>query len=450
VAKLAEVIGRPFMPWQRYVADVALELDDDGRFVYRQVVVTIPRQSGKTTCCGMVMEHRAMLLRGGRVWFTHQSQKDAVDWLLNEHWPMLAPFAGTARLRRAAGSEHVGWPSGGLVRPFPPTPSGLHGKTSDLVVVDEPWSFDLIKGRQIDQAIVPTQATRPNAQVWKVSTAGDANSLWWLGTVEAGRAATLAGRTTGLAFFEWACPDRLDPTDEASWSVYHPAFGRTIGAGAMHSALDMLGPDEFARAYGNRWVSTTARVIPATAWIEAGDDRQSLPEPGAMSLGFDVAVDRSDAAIVAAWLDESTPEAPVVRLEVTDWREGSGWLPERLKALQDRWRPQRIAYDAAGPALDVADAAGRAGLQLEPLKARDFAAACAGLLEAVIAEPPAVRYRPHEALDAAAAAATRRSLGDAWAWGRRQSSVSLSTLTAATCARWAVLHAGPQGPFRIY
>src|SRR6516225_1206722 len=66
VAKLAEVIGRPFMPWQRYVADVALELDDDGRFVYRQVVVTIPRHSGKTTCCGMVMEHRAMLLRGGR------------------------------------------------------------------------------------------------------------------------------------------------------------------------------------------------------------------------------------------------------------------------------------------------------------------------------------------------------------------------------------------------
>jgi hypothetical protein len=435
------------MPWQRQVIDVALEVDPvTGRFAYKQVVVTVPRQSGKTTAFGMVMEHRAMTLRGGRVWFTQQSQKDAVDWLLNEHWPMLSPFHAVARLRRAAGSEHVGWPSGGLVRPFPPTPSGLHGKTSDLVVIDEPWSFDLIKGRQIDQGIVPTQATKPNAQVWKVSTAGDANSLWWLGTVESGRAAVLAGRSEGLAYFEWACPNELDPCDEASWPAYHPAYGRTIEAGAMHSALELLGPDEFSRAYGNRWVSTVARVIPATAWLAAGDDKQPMPERGKLSLGFDVAIDRSDACIVAAWLD-----GPVVRLEVADWREGSGWVAERLAALADRWAPVQIAYDSHGPALDVADAVTRGGLELEGLKAADIAAACSGLLEGIITEPPTLRYKPHQALDAAAAAATRRALGDAWVWGRRQTTVSLSALTAATCARWAALHApAASGPFRIF
>jgi hypothetical protein len=438
-------MGRPLMPWQAHVADVALEVDGDGRFCFQQVVVTVPRQSGKTTLFGAVMEHRAMTTRTGRVWFTQQSGKDAVDWLINEHWPMLQPFAGAPHLRRAAGSEHVRWPSGGMVRPFPPTPAGLHGKLSDLVVIDEPWSFDLIKGRQLDQAIVPTTATRPNAQVWKVSTAGDANSLWWLGTVEAGRAAALAGRADGVCYAEWACPDRLDPCDEASWPEYHPAYGRTIGAEAMRSALELLGPDEFARAYGNRWVSTVARVIPAAAWLAAGDDGQAMPEPGQLALGFDVAVDRSDAAIVAAWCD-----GPVVRLEVADWREGTGWLPDRLAALCGRWRPLEVAYDAAGPALDVADAVSRGGLALNPLKSRDYSAACAGLLEAVIADPPQVRYRPHRALDDAAAAATRRALGDAWAWGRRQSTVSLSALTAATVSRWAALHSAPGGPFRIF
>src|SRR5215472_14437797 len=372
VAKLAGAMGRPLMPWQRQVADVALEVDDAGRFVYKQVVVTVPRQSGKTTLFGAVMEHRAMTTPLGRVWFTQQSGKDAVDWLINEHWPMLAPFVGAARLRRAAGSEHVGWPSGGLVRPFPPTPAGLHGKLSDLVVIDEPWAFDLVKGRQLDQAVVPTQATKPNAQVWKVSTAGDAASVWWLGTVEAGRAAAAAGRTSGLAYFEWACPDRLDPCDEASWPVFHPAFGLTVGAEAMRSAFELLGPDEFARAYGNRWVSTVARVIPAQAWLAAADDRQPMPQAGQVAVGFDVAVDRSDAAIVAAWCDGS-----VVRVEVADWREGTGWLPDRLRALCERWGPLDVAYDAAGPALDVADELTRSGLALSPLKARDFAAACA-------------------------------------------------------------------------
>src|SRR5262249_30853045 len=155
--------------------------------------------------------------------------------------------------RRAAGSEHIRWKrTGGMVRPFPPTPAGLHSKVSDLVVVDEPWSFDLVRGRQLDGAIVPTQATRPNAQVWKLSTAGDASSVYWLGRVESGRAGVLAGRTEGVCYFEWSCPDELDVTDPASWPLYHPAYGLTIDQETMQAALEQLGPDEFARAYGNR------------------------------------------------------------------------------------------------------------------------------------------------------------------------------------------------------
>jgi hypothetical protein len=436
------------MPWQRFVCDVALEVDDQGRFCYQLVVVTVPRQSGKSLMFGIVMDHRALIVPRGRVWFTQQSGKHAVDWLINEHWPLLAGFVPKVHLRRAAGSEHIKWvPSGGLIRPFPPTPDGLHSKVSDLVVVDEPWAFDLVRGQQLDQAIVPTMATRPNAQTWKVSTAGDASSTWWLGTVELGRAAARTGRTTGVAYFEWSCSDTLDPVDPVSWPLYHPAFGRTIGPEAMTAALDQFGPDEFARAYGNRWVSTLERVIPLAAWRAGRDDDQVLPEPGRMALGFDVAVDRSDGAIVAAWRD---PDG-VAHVEVADQRPGVGWLPARLGELVDRWQPVAVVYDAAGPALDVADAATRAGLELEGLKARDYAAACLGFLEALIADPPALRYRNHPALDAAANDATRRALGDAWAWGRRQSAGSLAALTAATVAVWGWDHAPAQlGDFRIY
>ena len=448
MGKLAAAMGKPFMPWQQYTADVGLEVDDDGRFCYKLVVATVPRQSGKTTFFGAVLDHRALTTPKARCWYTMQTQKDAVDWLTNEHWPLLAPFGDAVHLRRMAGSEHIRWrPSGGLVRPFPPNPTGLHGKVSDLVVVDECWAFDLIKGQQLDQAIVPTQATRPNAQVWKVSTAGDASSSWWLGTVEAGRAAVEHDRREGVAYFEWSCPDDLDPTEPASWPRYHPAYGRTIGPEAVQAALDMLGPDEFARAYGNRWVSTVARVIPLAAWRLAADENAPMPVAGHVALGFDVAVDRSDAAIVAAWRDG----AGLAHLEVADYRPGVGWLTERVPELSDRWNPRLTAYDAAGPALDVADVLGRSGAVLAPLKAREYAAACLGLLEAIVAEPPGVRIRPHPALDAAASSAARRTLGDAWAWARRQSTVSISTLTAATVALWAWDHAPADlGRFTVY
>lgn len=445
-------MGKPLMPWQQYVADVGLEVEvlEDGRqrFVYALVLVTVPRQSGKTTLFGGVMEHRAILVPSARVWFTMQTAKDAVDWLTNEHWPLLGPFGNHASLRRMAGSEHIKWrTSGGLVRPFPPNPTGLHGKVSDLVVIDECWAFDALRGQQLDQAIVPTQATRPNAQVWKCSTAGDGTSMWWLGAVEQGRAAATAGRTNGLAYFEWACPDDLEPGDPASWPQYHPAYGRTIGAESMQAALDMLGPDEFARAYGNRWVSMVARVIPLGAWRAARDEEAPIPEAEHMALGFDVALDRSDACIVAAWRDEGGRG----HIEVADHRPGVGWLPERLTELAEKWRPRALGFDAAGPAIDVADACARAGLEPEGLKAREYAAACAGFLEALMASPPMLRIRPHAALDTAAGVAARRSVADAWAWGRRQSATSISPLTAATVALWAYDHAPERaGAFRVF
>jgi hypothetical protein len=441
-------MGKPLMPWQRHVADVALEIDQDGRFVYNLVLVTVPRQSGKTTLFGAVMDHRALTIERGRIYFTMQTQKDAVDWLTNEHWPLLAPFANACSLRRMAGSENIKWiRSGGLVRPFPPNPTGLHGKVSDLVVIDEAWAFDFVRGQQLDQAIVPTQATRANAQVWKVSTAGDATSLWWLGTVEAGRAAARAGRTSGIAYFEWACPDDLDPTDRESWPHFHPALGHTINEQSIQAALDMLGPDEFARAYGNRWVSSTQRVIPLAAWRNAADPDAPLPENGRLALGFDAAVDRTDGAIVAAWRD---PDG-IAHIEVADRRDGTGWITPRLVELRETWQPRAIGFDYAGPALDIADELGRAGLEAVPVKQKEYVAACASFLELLIAEPPAIRIRPNAELDAAAGSAAMRTLGDAWAWSRRQSSVSISTLTAATVALWTWDHAPVDaGTFRIY
>jgi hypothetical protein len=442
------VVGKPFMPWQRHVADVALEIDEDGRFCYQLVVCTVPRQSGKTSLFGLVLDHRALLVPRCRAWYTMQTQKDAVDWLTNEHWPLLAPFADAARLRRMAGSEDIRWNvSGGMIRPFPPNPTGLHGKVADIVVIDECWAFDQMKGNQLDQAVVPTMATRPNAQTWKLSTAGDAAALWWLGTVEAGRAAALSGKDRGVAFFEWSCPDELDPTDPASWPLYHPAYGRTIGEASMHAALAMLGPDDFARAYGNRWVSMVDRVIPAPAWRDAADPEAPMPQRGAVALGFDVALDRSEGAIAAAWRTEDG----VAHLEVADCRPGVGWIPERALELVERWAPLAFAYDAAGPAIDVADVLSRHGVALEGLKGREYAAACQGLLELICGAPPAVRIRPHRALDAAAASAARRNVADAWAWGRRQSATSIATLTAATVALWAYDHApAALGAFRIY
>jgi hypothetical protein len=85
-----------------------------------------------------------------------------------------------------------------------------------------------------------------------------------------------------------------------------------------------------------------------------------------------------------------------------------------------------------------------AGIELTKPKARDAAAACGALYDAVVRPPdapsdwaPTLRHIPHPALSAALAGAGKRPLGDAWAWDRRGTSVDISPLVAATLARWA-------------
>jgi hypothetical protein len=100
-----------------------------------------------------------------------------------------------------------------------------------------------------------------------------------------------------------------------------------------------------------------------------------------------------------------------------------------------------IGYDTRGPSPDVADKVARGGHMLLPTGSRDMAAASAALLADVLAAPPRFTYTPHPALDAAAAAAARRDLGDAWTWGRRASAASISPLIAVTLAAWWLDHA---------
>jgi phage terminase large subunit-like protein len=78
VAEVAKRLGKPLMPWQRYAADVALEIDPDtGELWYEEVDITVPRQSGKSTLILALMVWRCVIMarRLGRQTVTYLAQK---------------------------------------------------------------------------------------------------------------------------------------------------------------------------------------------------------------------------------------------------------------------------------------------------------------------------------------------------------------------------------------
>ncbi len=453
------------MPWQRQVWDVGHELLEDGSWAYDTVVVTVQRQAGKTTGVCPICLHRGLIRPGGRSWLVDaRSRQDGRDTFMDAIELLKASPAELRRLfkiREANGSEGITLPGGGRFRLTKPDGEGLHGKANELVASDEGWAYDAAQGAEFLQGALPGFTTT-GGQLWIFSTAGTAESTWLREKVEEGRAAVLAGERTGVAYFEWSVDEAaaaiilagLDPTNDdvdlaQVWDAvlaHHPAANYTLKRSALAQAARMMTPGDFLRAYGNYWTGTAERVIPDHVWqarrpVDShGDLVWPAPPEAGVTLGFGVARDRSEAAVLAAWRD--TPTSPL-RVDVIEHHAGDSWVANRVQQLAAKWRTGPVGYNAAGGALDVADQLDRAGVELHAVDARAYGAACASFLSSVLNARMAHAGQP--ALDDAVAAAAQRTLGDAgWAWSHRHSAGSIAALEAATVAAWAYDHRPPE------
>jgi phage terminase large subunit-like protein len=176
IAALAKALGKPLMPWQQQVVDVATEHEPDGTYRYEMVLVTVPRQSGKTTLVGPVQLDRILMNDGVKVFYTAQTGKDARS-RFNDLVKLMqaSPLDAFARYRYAAGSEAITI-GGSSLHIFAPVAAALHGETPPLVTLDEIWEWDEATGDAIlEGAIIPAQVTLAGRrQVWMISTAGSA------------------------------------------------------------------------------------------------------------------------------------------------------------------------------------------------------------------------------------------------------------------------------------
>lgn len=424
---MAGALGTPLMPWQQEVADTGGEYDPvTGVPFYREVVVTVPRQSGKTTLV-LSWESQRSLGWGKpqRTAYTAQTGFDARKKLIDDQAPLLtrsklAPMVD--RVLRAAGQEAIIFTNGSRVEVMATSESAGHGRTLDLGVIDE--AFADVDARR-EGAILPAMATRLDAQILVVSTAGTEQSVYLRRKVEIGRRAAAEDTGEGVAYFEWSAPDDADPDDEAVWWECMPALGHTINVAVVRHARATMSDGEFRRAYLNQWTRADDRLIPAVTWdlVNAPDHR---PE-GDVTFGVDVNPERSAAAIVAV--------ADGV-VEVIEHRPGVGWLVERCREIDGRWGEPFWAVDgrASAPIASFIPEMKREGLTLVEIEGGDMTAACGAFYDRVV--DGGVKVRRHPSLDAAVEGADRRFVGDAWTWDRRNSAVDICPLVAATAGLW--------------
>jgi hypothetical protein len=472
LAAVAEKLGQPFMPWQRYVADVGCEIDPvTGLPAYREVCVTIPRQSGKTTLFLAWQINRCVSRRWAhpqRSAFTAQTGKDARDKWIDELFPLIrksqlkslvAMTGSRLVINEGMGNESIRFKTGSLIRLLSTSTSSGHSKTLHQAVMDEVWhDFD----DRREQGLRPAMITVRDAQLLVCSTAGTEASTVLNRKVETGRQSVLEDAGHGVAYFEWSAPEGWTPDDEDAYFTFSPAlcpdppcrcappgesWRHTITLEALRAERNAMELPEFLRAYGNIPTGVKGlqwQVIPQADWTEAADANFSHPSPVAFAVTL--STDRRWATIGGA--------GPIgnglLGVVVVDRREGTGWVVGRLQELIERWKPVAVVIDKGSPASSLAIEAEESGLELTPIQTRDVAAAAGAFYDGFAGrpapdpdtgvmgrDPRILRHRDQPELTAAVAAAVKRPLTSQWAFDQMAAAVDTTPAIACANALWA-------------
>ena len=456
------VLGQEPMPWQRDILDTAFEVDSFGLLWYREIVIIIPRQSGKTTIIIPWGVHRALFWDERQyILYIAQTYAKALEKLQEEqHYrikrspigKLLQPSRSGTTLRATNGNHHMLFKNGSKWSIDAATESAGHGSTLGLGIGDELFAQ---KDDRLEQAISPAMIAVPDAQRLWISTAGysQRKSPFLFNKREQGQARTELlradprllndGRYRSL-FIEYSAPMDADPDDPLTYWGCMPALGFTQTIANVISERENL-KDGFFRPYLNWWSDDLAIEwkIPQARWeaIAEPDSEATRPEvvyvidisPDSTWASIGVAAAREDGAIHL----EVLADAPRV-LDYSD-PDDVGWIFDG-NADHDIPGIVDLVAEADGPVYVELKSAGflipklrERGIDARLMPDKDIIAAGPGLLDAVLTRE--VRHTGQDEITDALKEAAVQKVGDGWRWTRSKSMRPISALVAVTYAR---------------
>ncbi len=436
-AKIAAALGKPGMPWQREVWDVAGELDDDGNLVYEIVIVTVPRQSGKTTLYGPVQLDTCIVNPGVKTFYTAQTGKDA----RSRFGDLVAlvqdsPLHAITRYRASQGDEGMHFPNGSALKIFAPVVAALHGETPPLVGLDEIWELDEALGDALlEGAIIPAQVTLAGRrQVWMLSTAGTALSTFMRKWIERGREAVESGgeKWPKIAYFEASLFDGDDPYDPAAIARFHPAVGHTVTVEELLEVALGVTRATWLRAFCNVWTEAVNPLFAAEDWDALAVAPTGIPRRRDLTVTYEVGADNECGAVLASWRDDDG--APCVR--VLHAAPGTNWMHDLIVQIRDEWKPAVLGADDGGPTRRLTDQLRRTlgDDAVVTTGVKDYATACESLL--TMARDRELKHDGSKTLSNAIAHLVLKRVGDTTKFSRNDSTGPIPGIIAAAVGIW--------------
>lgn len=414
----------PLDEWQEQVLQTVMGERADGRWVCKYIGLSAPRQNGKSQLI-VARALAGVLLFGEKTIIISAHEMDTA----REVWKRLIDVIEAnpsleARLTGrmdAIGREFVSFGRGKdrqEIRLKARSKTGGRGFSADCLLLDEAQILD----KRTWGAINPTVSARPNPQVWMFGTPPDMDDDPYAFTKVRESGLKHAARH---AWLEWSADEGDDINDPATWAKANPAFGIRISLEACEDDRANMDDDQFARERLGRWGGLEELLsVFGSTWPAC---EATMPEGlGMDGLALAGTFDLDRLSIVGSVLHEG-------RVHVKPIASGPGvdWVAAQLLEVQAAFDVP-VLVDPKGPAAALLPELERVGVKVRTVESREVYDACAGIIEA--ARTGRLAHGGYQELDREVLVAKKRTVGDRWAWDRKQ---GIPTLEAATLALWA-------------
>lgn len=480
-ADLAAAAGLILDPWQRDEVCDILAVDSYGTWCSFETCTVCQRQTGKGGIIETI-ELGGLFLFGERlILHSAHEYKTAQEAFLR----IKALIDGCADLsryvkaiRETNGEQQVILMDGARLRFVARSKGSGRGFSAPRNMIDEAFALT----RTQYAALLPTTAAMPNPQVNLFSTVPDPATMpdpeeaVLLSVHDRALHAARSGEPGRLCYRDYSVRREELPAgdpvkDPAVARVYidlayqcNPALGIRITEEYVEAELAALGAAKFGverlglwpLAAGSGWLE-----IPEDAWTDATDASSAVE--GQVAFAVAVSADRNWASIAAA----GRRADGLRHVEIIKHGEGTAWVvpwltqpdPEapHLDGLSriKKHRPCAVVVAPTGHAgsliADLIEA--NVGKLLRTPTVQQWGQASAAFYDGVAGtvgpdeEPRVVRdvrHRGQKALTDAVRLATKRKLGESWAWERPLDSDG-SPLEAGTLALWGFVMYGRKG-----
>lgn len=412
------VLKIKLIPWQKWLLVHALELNDDGKFRFRTVVVLVARQNGKTTLVTVLhlwklyMGYASNILGVAQTLDVAQEAYERALEYIEDDDDLSAELDTQSKVN---GKIYFRLSNKARYKIGPANRKAGRGYSIDHLTMDE-----LREQRTFDSwsALSKTTMARPNAQIWTLSNAGDAHSV----VLNRLRTAAMNGINNltdddSLGIFEWSAEDGCKLDDRVQWRYANPSVGYTFPERNVRSALTTDPENVFRTEVLCQNVDVLDVAISHEMWVQGNYTGNMDDLRDRVSLCLDVSPDLSHVVLAAA----AQLENGIVHTEIVHvWhsRNATNDCRKELRGLLDKIKPVRFGWFPSGPAASIA-----ADLKLVKEKTREefysdkVTTICQELAEYVASKR--VVHPVDPLLEVQILGVSRLYVGDGWRFSRR-------------------------------